>query len=254
MPSIGLFLTNIRRAETPFYAFLYRTAKSIFVARLPVPDFMKPLFRGVYHLHFTIRGLYMRAMSYFYWEPIFRARCDSAGKNLVVTLLPDIDSNVHVILGDNVRLNGHIGIMSGKWFKAPRLVVHDNVHIGHLVSFTINREIVIEEGVMIASNCYFADTDAHPVDHTMRIAGLPPSEDRVRPVRLCRNAWIGHSCHILKGVTVGEASIVAAGSVVVEDVPSFSIVAGNPARVISARRREASNQDSLAEPSAPASN
>ncbi len=231
MSFLSEFLSNVRRADTPFYAFLYRVAKWAMTARFPVPGFLLPLFRGLYYFHFTVRGLYWRVMAFCYWEPLFRARCERAGKNLMVTLMPDISSNVRVYVGDNVRLNGHMGVMSGAMFT-PRLEIHDNVHVGHLVTFTINREIVIEEGVMIASNCFFADTDAHPIDPIERVAGKLPSEDRILPVRIRRNAWIGHSAHILKGVTVGEAAIVAACSVVVKDVPPYTIVAGNPARVV----------------------
>lgn len=52
------------------------------------------------------------------------------------------------------------------------------------------------------------------------------------PVIIKDNAWIGMSAIILKGVTVGEGAIVAAGSVVTKDVPPHTIVAGVPARVI----------------------
>ena len=68
-------------------------------------------------------------------------------------------------------------------------------------------------------------------------AGQPPQSDKVRPIRICRNAWIGHGCHIMKGVTVGEAAIIAAGSVVVKDVPPYSIFAGNPGRVVADLRK-----------------
>src|SRR5579871_5474100 len=107
MPSLGQFFAKIRRAESPFYAFLYRMAKWIFAARLPVPRFLTPLFRGMYHFHFGVRAAFMRTMSFLYWEPIFRARCEKVGKNLVVVLLPDVSSNVQLLLGDNVHLNGH---------------------------------------------------------------------------------------------------------------------------------------------------
>jgi acetyltransferase-like isoleucine patch superfamily enzyme len=232
MLSLSEFVYKIRRAETPFYAFLFRMAKGLMATHLPVPGFLLPLFRLAYHFHFLVRGLYMRGMSFFYWEPLFRGRCERAGKNLDVTLMPDISSNLQVFVGDNVRLNGKMGVSSGKGFKNPRLVLGDKVQMGHLVTMTINKEIVFEEGVMVASNCYFADSDAHPTDPIDRVSGKPPSEDRVLPIRICRNAWIGHSVHILKGVTVGEAAIVAACSVVVKDVPPYSVVAGNPAKVV----------------------
>jgi len=58
---------------------------------------------------------------------------------------------------------------------------------------------------------------------------LDPSE--IRPVRICRTAWIGNSAHIIKSVTVGEGAIVAAKSVVTRDVPSFSLARGNPAQI-----------------------
>jgi acetyltransferase-like isoleucine patch superfamily enzyme len=53
-----------------------------------------------------------------------------------------------------------------------------------------------------------------------------------RPVRICNDAWIGAGAMVLRGVTVGEGGVVAAGAVVTRDVPAFSIVAGNPAVLI----------------------
>ena len=53
-----------------------------------------------------------------------------------------------------------------------------------------------------------------------------------KPVRICRNAWIGAGATILPGVTVGENAVVGAASVVTHDVPADTMVAGNPARVI----------------------
>jgi len=231
MPGLGTFFVKIRRGETPFYRFLYRTAKATVHAHIPVPRAIAPLFRGLYHLHFFVRTLLYRTIRFFYWEPIFRGRCNSVGKNLELTLLPDIASHVQIDVGNNVRLNGFFGVGSGRAFQTPRLVIKDNVHIGHLITFAINKEIIIEDGVMIANECYFADTDAHPTDPELRVAGHPPELDKIKPIRICRNAWIGHGVRVLKGVTVGEGAIVAAGSVVFGDVAPFSLVAGNPARV-----------------------
>ena len=53
-----------------------------------------------------------------------------------------------------------------------------------------------------------------------------------KPLRICRNAWIGAGATILPGVTVGENAVVGAASVVTHDVPADTMVAGNPARII----------------------
>jgi serine acetyltransferase len=55
-----------------------------------------------------------------------------------------------------------------------------------------------------------------------------------RPIRIGRNVWIGFDCCVLPGVSIGQGSVVGARSVVVEDVPPFTLVAGNPARRIRA--------------------
>ena len=51
-------------------------------------------------------------------------------------------------------------------------------------------------------------------------------------IKIGNDVWIGHSSIILSGVTIGNGAVIAAGSVVVKDVPPFSIVGGNPAKVI----------------------
>ena len=53
-----------------------------------------------------------------------------------------------------------------------------------------------------------------------------------RPVRIGRNVWIGFDSCVLPGVSIGEGAVVGARSVVTEDVPAYSVVAGNPARVV----------------------
>jgi len=52
------------------------------------------------------------------------------------------------------------------------------------------------------------------------------------PIKICDKVWIGTGCKVMKGVTIGEGAVVAAGSVVVKDVPPWTIVGGNPAKFI----------------------
>jgi hypothetical protein len=60
----------------------------------------------------------------------------------------------------------------------------------------------------------------------------------LRPVRICRNVWIGSNVLVCPGVTIGEGAVVAMGSVVTKDVPPLSVVGGNPAKVIKTRDEE----------------
>jgi maltose O-acetyltransferase len=91
--------------------------------------------------------------------------------------------------------------------------------------------VAIGDGTQIgpAVQIYAAD---HPRDPALRRAGL----EFGRPVEIGRNVWIGGGAILLPGVTIGEDAIVGAGSVVTRDVPAGVTVAGNPARLISARR------------------
>lgn len=87
---------------------------------------------------------------------------------------------------------------------------------------TIGDYVVFGHGVSI----YTADHDPDDPAFTRRDA----------PVVIGNRAWIGSQAIILKGVTIGEGAVVAAGSVVTKDVPPFMIVGGNPAREIRERQ------------------
>jgi carbonic anhydrase/acetyltransferase-like protein (isoleucine patch superfamily) len=78
---------------------------------------------------------------------------------------------------------------------------------------------------MIASNTYITDSDWHDIYNRISIG-------KTAPIRIQDNVWIGDSAIICKGVTIGENSIVGAGSVVVDSVPANCVAAGNPARIV----------------------
>jgi acetyltransferase-like isoleucine patch superfamily enzyme len=106
--------------------------------------------------------------------------------------------------------------------------------------------IMAEEKIDIGSHCLvswnvgIADSDFHPLEPAQRLidaqALAPYFKDRpprpklkTGPVIIGDNVWIGMNATILKGVTIGENSVVAAGSVVTKSVPANTVVAGNPA-------------------------
>ncbi|MFB6201667.1 MAG: sugar O-acetyltransferase [Halorhabdus sp.] len=73
-----------------------------------------------------------------------------------------------------------------------------------------------------------AYTATHPVDPDARAAGL----ERGKPITVGDNVWVGGQAVLTPGVDVGDGAVVAAGAVVVEDVPARTVVAGNPATVV----------------------
>jgi len=226
------FVLKIKRRETPSYRFLYDLTKRTISANLPLPHFLNPFLRMLYSTHegtlFALRWL----TSYFYREPLFRGRCESIGKRFTLTKMPFVVGHAKIYLGDDVNFFGKVDIFSGRIFDEPKLIIGNRVSIGHGVSFTVNKQIVIEDDVLVASGVTFMDTDAHPRNAADRIAGLPPSPEEIMPVRICKNAWIGHGSSIMKGVTVGEGAIIGANSVVVTDIPTYSTAMGNPARIV----------------------
>jgi acetyltransferase-like isoleucine patch superfamily enzyme len=226
------FILKIKRGESPFFRFLRKLIKGLASSHLPVPRFLYPIPRLFYHLHFGLLFGLRWLLNYFYREPLFRSRCVSIGKQFHMWLMPDIAGHPKIYIGDNVNFFGHVGITSGRVFDNPTLRIHDRVDIGHNVGFLVNKEIVIEEDVNVASGVCFMDSDAHPKDPVARAQHQPPPADEIKPVHICRHVWIGQNTYVMKGVTIGEGAVIGVNSVVVSDIPPYCVAMGNPARVV----------------------
>jgi acetyltransferase-like isoleucine patch superfamily enzyme len=146
----------------------------------------------------------------------------------------DVDK---IVVGAHSRILGELltfahggDIRIGEW-----CYVGEGARIWSAASIDIGDRVLISHSVNIFDNL------THPLRASAR-------HDQIRhiftrghpreisldesPVRICNDAWIGACAIVLRGVTVGECSIVAAGAVVTKDVPAFSIVAGNPAVLV----------------------
>jgi acetyltransferase-like isoleucine patch superfamily enzyme len=122
---------------------------------------------------------------------------------------------------------------------APRsLSIGDDVYVGKNV--TIEIDGVIGDGVLIANNVGLVgrrDHDIRQVGTSVRRAEWVGSDpDRLSLLTtIGSDVWIGFGAAVISGVSIGDSSVVAAGSVVVNDVPPNTIVSGNPARVVGPR-------------------
>lgn len=114
-----------------------------------------------------------------------------------------------------------------------KLTIGDYVGISGACICCID-EITIGNYVNIGVGARIYDTDFHPIDFNERRLnpGFDLSKIPHAPVSIGDDVWIGANAIILKGVTIGERSIIAAGSVVTKSMPADCIIAGNPARVV----------------------
>ena len=230
--SLGSVVLQLKRADTPFFKSARRLVDVCRTASIPVPVLLRPAGRFLYEFRFYLPILAARLKSLIYTTPLFSCRCESVGKHLQLRALPIINGHTVLHIGDDVRCSGSFAIASGRFSDRPTLRIGDRVFIGHNVSITCNREVVIEDDVMIAANCRISDYDGHPSSLEKRISNDLPDTKDIRSVRIGKGAWIGSETLILKGVTIGAGSVVGAHSVVTHDVPRYCVAAGSPAVVV----------------------
>jgi acetyltransferase-like isoleucine patch superfamily enzyme len=227
------FQLFVRRADSP----LSRALKKI-IGRLLSPAVLKlprlilvPL-RLAYEAHFLVVGVCRTLITVLYRNPLFQARCASLGSNVVVSGLPFVSGPVQLHVGNNVCIGGNVSIFSGRMLDEPKLILKDGSSLGWNAIVIVNREVLIEENVRIPHDCRISDSDGHPREADLRRANLPPYPKDIRPVRICRDAWIGNGTHIMKGVTIGEGAVIGANSVVISNIPAYALALGNPAEVL----------------------
>jgi acetyltransferase-like isoleucine patch superfamily enzyme len=136
-------------------------------------------------------------------------------------------------LGNNVNLNSY---PDGDLFKTGLLTYLDDAEIiignncnlnGTMIH--CNKSVIIGDYCMFGPGTKIVDNNSHRISIDILERRKPPIR---LPIIIGDNVWIGMNSLILKGVTIGNNSIVAAYSVVTKDVPENVIVGGNPARLI----------------------
>lgn len=208
---------------------------------------MNKLIYRLFRIYPAIKQFY-----YLYWNRFyFRLLGVKYGKNLQVNNKVYIRGWGDVKIGDDFRFSSGDSInpicrnIRGEiYFDSPeaKIVIGDRVGMSS-TCMRAKTAITIGNDVNIGGDCLIMDSDTHPLDYIKRRrnfaytecdlseqekAGLNPSA----PIVIEDDVWIGARCQILKGVTIGARSVIAAGSVVTKNIPADVLAGGVPCKVI----------------------
>lgn len=194
---------------------------------------MKVIIKSLYRLiHYLIK-----ALEKFYLRYYLKIMSVSIGVNYSIKGIPYIRNEGKITIGANFRANsgknnnpiGGDTILRVITKPGAQLNIGNNVGISNSTLFC-TQKIVIEDSVLIGGGCRIWDTDFHSIDPIIR--ANKEDEGISKPIIIKKNAFIGGGSVILKGVTIGENSIIATGSVLTKIVPKNQLWGGNPAKFI----------------------
>lgn len=223
---------KIRRRETPFYDATYRSIDWMRHFNIPV---FKPLFLLLYNERYFRRAFFRLALTKFYYEPMFRAKCVHVGKRLFLDNsgqgIPEIGGPLRINIGDNVRIVDRTTFSGLKLFDNPTLDIGDGSSISHGVTILVAKQVSIGKNCMIGAKL-ITDNPGHSIKFRENRVKEYFCEDDVKPVIIHDDAWLAADSMIMKGVEIGRGAVVGSGAVVTESIPPFSIAVGNPAKIV----------------------
>lgn len=134
---------------------------------------------------------------------------------------------------NGAKIGNRITFYPGLWIApAKNLEIGDDVDLAYGVLITTSGGVKIGDRTLVGYRTQILSSNHNIPPNQGKIFGSGHTKEKVC---IGNDVWIGSTCTILPGVTIGEGAVVAAGSVVTKDVEEFTIVAGVPARVIRAR-------------------
>lgn len=142
------------------------------------------------------------------------------------------------LFSKEVHFRGGYHISIGRRSKIHKnTIIGENSGIGY--GCEINNGVTIGDNVMMGPDVliYTQNHCTADLDIPMREQGMK----EIEPVYICDDVWIGARVCILPGVTIGRGTIVGACTVVSKDIPPYSVVVGNPARIVKNRNNQVQN-------------
>lgn len=227
----------LKNSSNPVATYSFRCLKYCLSKNIPLPltpyFIIAPLFKGIS----TITTGLLRQL---WWTPLFKTKLATPPKHLYLyTGMPYISGPLTITIGERCRISGQT-TFTGRYQnmnpqKAPinaELTIGNNVGISWQTTIAVGQKVTIGDNTRIAGRCFLAGYPGHPVNPFDRAQGKPDTQDQVGNIVLEENVWLGTSCTVLPGVTIGCNTIVGTGSIVTKSLPPNVIAAGNPARVI----------------------
>ena len=156
------------------------------------------------------------------------------GKNLRLDYPVRIENPGSVTIGSDVIFYPRVWLNPVSEWRGNiyngKIDIGDRVKIGYGVQISAAESIVVEDDVAIGAGAVVVD---HIHDH--RYPGIPVIDaplSKPEPVRIGKRSFLGVHCLIGPGVQIGEQVVIAANAVVLKNVPSYCVAAGNPARIV----------------------
>lgn len=168
---------------------------------------------------------------------VLKYRGVAVGKNLRINGRLFLRGRGKISIGDNVTINS--SLQSNPIGGSTKTVIHcmggvirigDNVGISN-TAIVCREEVIINDRVKIGGDVRIYDNDFHSTDYRQRRNAVD-TDIKSASVQIGEDTFIGAACIILKGVSIGKRSIVAAGSVVTHNIPDDELWGGTPARFI----------------------
>lgn len=149
----------------------------------------------------------------------------------------EVEGGKYITVGHNVRTKPGLHIaaidrIKNQIFK-PNIIIGNDVSINYDVHIACISRVEIGDGSLLASKVFI--TDHYHGDTSYESLVIPPSKRALTskgPVIIGSNVWIGENVAIMPGVRIGNNSVIGANAVVTNDIPSYSVAVGVPAKVI----------------------
>lgn len=143
----------------------------------------------------------------------------------------------HIVIGNHCHIRGQLLVYP----YAGKIEIGDYCYLGEGSRIWSENCVTIGNRVLIAHNVDIHDSNDHPLDYKerhqhycdiLKVGFLEKYNLCSKPIVIEDDAWIGFGAAIMKGVTISKGAIIGAHAVVTKDVPSYTVVAGNPAQII----------------------